>query len=82
MNAKDQFEKLGYKLEETEYLFNYKKPVNFYGYKEILISKVDNTHLFRNRYFEGRQPESVGIIEIEEHLAIHQQMIELGWIEK
>ena len=71
MEAKEMFEKSGYetRLEDTSTIsyVNYNKNGNI-----IIIGFHVNRKLFHST---DRH------INVEEHLAIHQQMKELGWIE-
>ena len=72
MNAKEMFEKLGYKQvfykSEIHYLCNVECIKFYLGFKQYVTTDKDGT-------------ENSWAITFEEHLAIHQQMKELGWIE-
>jgi len=76
MNAQEMFEKLGYKLvEKDDYITVYGCGSDFIKF----LKGYDGYELFHEMFDKKRIPMCVGG---EEHLAIHQQMIELGWIEK
>ncbi|MDY0389211.1 MAG: hypothetical protein RBT65_19245 [Methanolobus sp.] len=68
--ADDMFEKLGFKLKETEeyYIYTLKK----YTQWKIYISKKYGS------YYVSLSDTSIAK---SDHQAIHQKLIELGWIE-
>jgi len=74
MNAKEMFDKLGYKVErEDEKYIAYVK-------NDILVvfNKERKTHYSYEDYHDNKL---VVFNTISTHQAIHQQMKELGWIE-
>lgn len=89
MNAKEMFEKLGF---ESKYVFmaearyvrkekkmdfipndNDKQRVIEFRYGFVDLSYAEYEPIYKPLSFQ---------LKPEEHLAIHQQMVELGWIEK
>lgn len=71
MAAKEMFEKLGYLILENEWSI-------------IFLDKGNETE-FRVSFYKGENVYLVqtfnSVVSLELHLAIHQQMKELGWIE-
>lgn len=68
MNAKEMFEKLGYKLANRQSHLCYE---NEFGYVVTFWDKEEYVCI----------SSAICALRVELHLAIHQQMIELGWIE-
>ena len=81
MNAKEMFEKLGFKKGDLESGGEIKKNDE----KWLVYSKDEFTKIFFNLKSPAYYSYYCGELEpisLEEHLAIHQQLIELGWIPK
>jgi hypothetical protein len=75
MNAKEMFEKLGYdEARESELFITYFHKLKATDLR-IMFNKEYRDYACMEKYLHRE-------ITLPEHLAIHQQMIELGWIEK
>ncbi len=95
MTAKEMFEELGYKLEESDNIEYVQDTVEFFTIRNG--KKVDGSYnrtikiytdiktyiVFDECYYpeEGNIEKDIVEITSEEHKAIHQQMKELGWLE-
>lgn len=79
MNAKEMFEELDYTVAEDSdalLLYQYKNPQNLYF--GIFFWKKSKEYQHRLKERDGR--ESAWHTNTKEHQAIHQQLIELKWI--
>lgn len=70
--AKEMFELMGFniiKSVENEIIYQHRRSeTSFVFYQDLML-------------YECIDPNDDRLISIQEHLAIHQQMKELGWIE-
>ena len=77
MTAREMFEMLGYILIRNDeyYIDYYRRSIMYYTDKTIIFDKENRTYKVVG---DSRFCQYVDVYEFQ---AIHQQMIELGWID-